>query len=139
MKTIEIGNPTSQALNLKFEQFSAIEVLYSFGGGIGGANKTVYATKKKNDNYTLLNGEEVYINPSFIVTRRDVELVLQVTDTTANANYHNPKVRSKIETRTILLPYNSKAEYLLNTYKNIDHLNKQGAKLISNIAEITEL
>jgi hypothetical protein len=119
-KVIEIGWPCSPSTNIQLKLINATEVLYTYGGGMGGASK---------DKYKDLTGELMYINPDYIVTKREVQLVKQVTDAKAHRNYREKKVKSCIITRYILLPY--RAEYkLVNKYTDEKDYHDQGAKII---------
>ncbi|MHA2084719.1 MAG: hypothetical protein ACXABD_13260 [Candidatus Thorarchaeota archaeon] len=128
-KVIEIGWPCSPSTNIQLKLVNATEVLYTYGGGMGGASVKLYATDTSGDKYTDLTGEVRYINPDYIVTKREVQLVKQVTDAKAHRNYREKKVKSCIITRYILLPY--RAEYkLVNKYTDEKDYHDQGAKII---------
>ena len=128
-KVIEIGWPCSPSTNIQLKLISATEVLYTYGGGMGGASVKLYATDIYKDKYKDITGELIYINPDYIVTKREVQLVKQVTDAKAHRNYREEKVKSCIITRYILLPYQAEHK-LVNKYKDKKDYHDQGAKII---------
>jgi hypothetical protein len=92
-----IGLPCSPSfLSIPTEIIQATSFLISYGGGIGGANKTYYATdcyaeQAINGFYqlTLIDGSKVSINPRFIVEKQVVNLIKITTDTTPHSNYYS--------------------------------------------------
>lgn len=130
METLEIGLTCSPAKHVSNKVIKAYEILVSWGGGIGGANKTYYATKIKIlSNYTiitLLTGEEIELNRNFIVHTKNVTIVISVIDITEHINYSEYKYRKAIQTNYVLLNFNE--NYVItNKYesytKRIVHTN----------------
>jgi hypothetical protein len=104
-KITKIGKPCSPSKHISDELIQATEVLASWGGGMGGASKKYYFTNNNGNSWTDLVGEEMFINPEFIVHKRKVRIVKTVTDTTGHSNYHQPTCKYSETTRHILLPY----------------------------------
>ena len=99
-----IGLPCSPSfLSIPTQIIQATSFLVSYGGGIGGANKTYYATdyyaeQAINGFYqlTLIDGSKVNINPRFVVEKQVVNLIKITTDTTPHSNYHTIKCKQSI-------------------------------------------
>ena len=75
------------------QELSVTEFLVSYGGGMGGANQTHYALDyKTNDDkfyvLELLNGNQIKINPRFVVSMQDKKVLRIENDVTAHTNYH---------------------------------------------------
>lgn len=73
------------------QELAATKFLVSYGGGMGGANQTHYALDyKTNDKFyvlELLNGNQIKINPRFIVSMQDKKVLRIENDVTAHSNY----------------------------------------------------
>jgi hypothetical protein len=99
-----IGLPCSPSfLSIPTQIIQTTSFLVSYGGGIGGANKTYYATDCTVDatkigfyQLTLIDGSKVSINPRFIVEKQVVNLIKITTDTTPHSNYHTIKCKQSI-------------------------------------------
>jgi len=121
MKTLKIGLSCSPSKRISSDNFKATEILISYGGGMGGANKTFYVINKNGNQYTLISGEVIILNPNFIVMERQVELVEQVIDTTAHSNYSTKTCEQSILTEYYKLEY--RQDYaLVNEYINNDNI-----------------
>jgi len=105
MRTLEIGLPCSPSKRIESEEIKATEIIITYGGGMGGANKKYYATEVVDNTLTLITGEVVKINPRYVVTERNVTLVKQVIDTTEHSNYHSHTCSKSIVTEYHLLEY----------------------------------
>ena len=102
MKKLQIGLSCTPSHVVSHEIIKVTEVLISFGGGMGGANKTYYCTNvQKGDPFyllTKLNNEVKKVNPNFIVEMGDIRLVKLVTDVTAHKRYHDKSQPETIDT-----------------------------------------
>jgi len=88
MKTLEIGLPCAPGELISNEEIKTTEILVSWGGGMGGANKRYYATSKNGNEYTLIDGDKIKLNPNFIVHEKEVRLVKNITtNTNSNMNF----------------------------------------------------
>ncbi len=106
MKTYRVGKPVSPSNNLETILLKAKEILITYGGGMGGANKTYYVTKVNGNEYTLITGEVIKLNKDFIVRERDVKLVKVTTDTTEHSNYRSITCKQSIVVAYHLLEFN---------------------------------
>ena len=126
-----IGLPCSPSfLSIPTQIIQATSFLVSYGGGIGGANKTYYATDcyaepEINGFYqlTLIDGSKVSINPRFIVEKQVVNLIKITTDTTPHSNYHTIKCKQSISIEWFKLEddeeFEWKAEYKTRDEKRL--------------------
>ena len=106
MDKIKIRKPCSPSTVKEFKEIKATEILVSWGGGMGGASKSYYATEVNGDELTLLpHGEKITINPKFIVHSKSVTFVKLVTDVTAHRNYSERTCKSSISTHYNLIPF----------------------------------
>lgn len=100
MKTIKIGLPVAPAKNIDITEIKIVEILISYGGGMGGVNETFYAIgikkKEKVTNIKNFDSREIVINNDFIVKTEAKKLVKVVTDTTAHTNHKNMKCNKSI-------------------------------------------
>ena len=150
MKTIvnkqkehKIGFCCSPAEHFYSKTYIITRFIISYGGGMGGTNKTLYCTKYVlNDkgffNLTLLNGEKETINSKYVVSYKDVKVIEVVTDITEHINY-----REHVTDKTVLkhnlymLPYIKDTYTLVDNYINFN--DTKDIKLIDNWnEEITE-
>jgi hypothetical protein len=126
-----IGLPCSPSfLSIPTQIIQATSFLVSYGGGIGGANKTYYATDyyaepEINGFYqlTLIDGSKVSINPRFIVETQKVNLIKITTDTTPHSNYHTIKCKKSLSIEWFKLEddeeFEWKAEYKTRDEKRL--------------------
>ena len=114
-----IGLPCSPSfLSIPTQIIQATSFLVSYGGGIGGANKTYYATDyyaepEINGFYqlTLIDGSKVSINPRFIVEKQVVNLIKITTDTTPHSNYYSIICKQSISIEWIKLEEDEEIEW----------------------------
>ena len=113
MGQILVGLPCSPSKIIGQKVIKAKRILITYGGGMGGANKTYYFTKQKKLadgllQLTLVDGKKVEVNPFFIVDKNDCKILQLKTDITAHCNYHSNTLgtKSKIETEYIYLDEN---------------------------------
>jgi hypothetical protein len=114
-----IGLPCSPSfLSIPTEIIQTTSFLVSYGGGIGGANKTYYATDyyaepEINGFYqlTLIDGSKVSINPRFIVEKQVVNLIKITTDTTPHSNYYSIICKQSISIEWIKLEEDEEIEW----------------------------
>jgi hypothetical protein len=99
-----IGLPCSPSfLSIPTEIIQTTSFLISYGGGMGGANKTYYATDyyaepEINGFYelTLIDGTKVNVNPRFLVEKQIVNLIKITTDTTEHSNFYSKTCNQSI-------------------------------------------
>ena len=115
MKKIKIGLPCSPSHRIEYTELKVTEVLISYGGGMGGINKKYYGMDIINNNFKLITGEIIYINPNYIVTKRDVTIIKQIINTTGHTNYQGKICNESILTQLFLLDYNEDYE-IINEY-----------------------
>ena len=137
-----IGLPVSPAKHLDTTSKMVTKILITFGGGMGGSNKTYYATKmeKLNENeveLSLYDGEVIIINPTFIVERKEVQLIHNAVDSTDHTNYYQIKVKKSITNRFIVIGKTDTFSLSneLQSYSN----NDLGDKLIDTTIDITPI
>jgi hypothetical protein len=128
---IIIGLPCSPSfLSIPTQIIQATSFLVSYGGGIGGSNKTYYATDyyaepEINGFYqlTLIDGSKVSINPRFVVETQKVNLIKITTDTTPHSNYYAIKCKQSISIEWFKLEddeeFEWKAEYKTRDEKRL--------------------
>ena len=119
----KIGKSCTPSELLSDEVTQGVEVLVTWGGGMGGASKRYY-TKQKNlfkqnslcaENefvLELVDGTEVVLNRNFVVSKTPVRLITVVGDITGHINHGLPvnKVKKMFETRVFALPLNEPFE-----------------------------
>jgi hypothetical protein len=90
----KIGLPCTPSKHVSQEIKKGTKIVISFGGGLGGANRTIYAkTVKEVKKFGIpmleivpFFGEQEELNPQFIVATQDCQIVKDVTDTTMHSN-----------------------------------------------------
>lgn len=95
-KVLEIGLACSPAHFIgKGVVKNMKRVLISYGGGMGGANRTYYTEKVHKEqavngtwNIVDIDGNSREINPRFIVEIVETKVLILKTDTTQHTNYH---------------------------------------------------
>lgn len=111
-KDYRMGLPCSPATRVGYEIINAKKILLTYGGGLGGANITVYATDKEivyNEHgiahvIDIFTDKEVEINTKYVVKAENLRLIVDKIDITAHANYHKVNCKSHILTRVLELP-----------------------------------
>ena len=113
-----IGLPCSPSfLSIPTEIVKTTSFLISYGGGMGGANKTYYATDYTVDaingfyQLTLIDGSKVSINPRFLVEKQIVNLIKITTDTTQHSNFHSKKCNQSISIEWFKLEEDEEFEF----------------------------
>lgn len=109
MKTHFISNPVSPSENISLTSERATKVTITYGGGMGGSKREIYAksvieVQKFGMTFVQLTpffGEVEQINPKYIVSLQECNMVTQVTDSTKHANFH----KKVCERRTITCFY----------------------------------
>lgn len=135
-----IGVPCSPAKPMGATIQNVTRILMSFGGGMGGSTKTYYATKVIgiNDREIVIktfNGQDLTINPRFIVESEVMNLVKVVTDTLPWKNYNNTTFKKHITTEYILIGPND--TYSIST--NLTHRHDAKFKVIETEVESEEI
>ena len=115
-KKIIIGKPCSPSKLVKIEDLSLIKIKLTYGGGMGGANRTLYVEEIQSETEKELvvktfDNEIVTINKDYIVYREPIKAVLHVTDSTEHSNYHSKQVNSSVITSLYELSVNTNWEY----------------------------
>ena len=135
MNNLKIGYPCSPSKKISDEVLELVKIRYSFGGGMGGASKTIYAKTMErctiDDMFyvaILPSGEKIRIGREFIVDFNDVSIVKLVTDTTAHSNYNKTTVNKSILTEMYLLKFGQKYE-LVNDYISVS--SREGNRISS--------
>jgi hypothetical protein len=127
---IIIGLPCSPSfLSIPTEIIQTTSFLISYGGGMGGANKTYYATDYTVDaingfyQLTLIDGSKVNINARFLVEKQIVNLIKITTDTTPHSNYYSIICKQSISIEWFKLEHDEefewKAEYKTRDEKRL--------------------
>jgi len=105
MKTIQIGVPCSPSRILSDRTKKVRKILVSYGGGLGGSTDTYYTTKIHKERalngfweLLLVEGGEIEINPRFIVSVEDAEIVIVETDIT---DFYNRNRKEKVESNVL--------------------------------------
>jgi len=105
MKTIQIGVPCSPARILSHRTKKVKKILVSYGGGLGGSTDTYYTTKINKEQalngfweLLLVEGGNIEINPRFIVSVEDAEIVIVETDIT---DFYNRNRKQKVESNVL--------------------------------------
>ena len=116
-KKIIIGRTCSPSKLIEINEHLMTKIKISFGGGMGGANRTIYAEQIMSDTKTDLivkqfDNEIITINKEFIVYREPVKVISQISDTTAHSNYHGVKFQSTIHTHLYELKANDEWAYV---------------------------
>ena len=99
----------------------ATKIVTSFGGGMGGSNKTYYATdidysrKPLELVITDVSGRVFTLGYNFIVSQENVQLLKLVHNTTAHQNYREKKFKKYIVTQYSVIYTDDKYE-ILNEY-----------------------
>ena len=144
-KEFSIWLPCSPSKVESVRETTGLEFVLSWGGGMGGSTKTVYADKliptptekqlydvRSDGDITFINAktnEEEVINSKFVVTKRQVKLVKVLTDITAwknlsERNEGDELTREAKEERLYAIPmgvnHNVRNEYKFDsTRKNL--------------------
>ena len=102
MNTIEIGLLKTPSKRLESSTVNVTEIKISFGGGMGGANNTLYGDILKRDTQFItfkdINSNIIELGINFIVSIRSKKMITTIFDTTAHANYNTQTVNKQIET-----------------------------------------
>ena len=74
------------------------------------ADRVVYATSIEKDgvfySLMLIDGTDLDVNESFVVSKKPMKIVTQVTDITAHRNYHGKTCDKAIESRQFVINQN---------------------------------
>lgn len=122
-KVLEIGKAMSPSNFIgKGELKNMKRILVSYGGGMGGANKSYYSEKIHKEqavngtwNIVDIHGNIIELNPRFIVEVVETKVLILKTDITAHANYNSKTCKSKM-----LTEYFDLGEMGYNDYVLID-------------------
>ena len=106
--TVVIGKPVSPSTILSAEEIKVEQIVLSYGGGMGGTTRTLYAVSrtKVEDNFyalTLIDGKELEVGISFVVSKEPKKIVKLHTDKTLHSNYHKIVCRKSEMLEYILL------------------------------------
>lgn len=120
-----IGVPMSPSTRVSAEGTQSTEILYSYGGGLSGKMKTIYTDKvipkeEFNNRFvevTTVQGETLTIQSDYIVTFKNVILVVDTINVTAHSDYRKKVINSAIYVRYIKLEPNQTWE-LSDKYDN---------------------
>ena len=79
-KIINIGLPCTPSKRTSSKTIEGFRVFITYGGGMGGGNKTYYATKLNSVGWcwklTLIDGYVIEVNPKFVVECEDCKIVI---------------------------------------------------------------
>lgn len=104
MKKLLIGKDCSPARMVSHKEMNVQKVLVTFGGGMGGANKTYYCESiVRNPEFydlKLISGELKQVNPTYIVEIGSAKLVKVVVDVTGHSHFNS--IGAKKCTRTMI-------------------------------------
>jgi hypothetical protein len=143
MKKIKIGRTYSPSTIISTETIEdCTAVLFSYGGGMGGANETYYCTKvdrEKGSEFltlTLYNGEVIQLNLKNVVTLRKFTLFIVVANALAWSNYHKTKYNRYIVTEYYRIGFDEEVEFLPNSSNVSENIEKNLIKRVNDIVEI---
>ena len=117
MKEIIIGSPCSPSEFIDRKIIECFKVLVSWGGGIGGANRSEFLTEDVplgNDTIVerkTIFGETVRINTRFVVCSRQTKVVRDEWNTLPHANYAVKKFSKHITRRWIEVPVDANVHF----------------------------
>ena len=114
-----IGLPCSPSfLSIPTQIIQTTSFLISYGGGMGGTNKTYYATDYTVDatkigfyQLTLIDGSKVSINSRFLVEKQIVNLIKITTDTTQHSNINSKRCSKSILIEWFILEEDEEFEW----------------------------
>lgn len=131
-KVLEIGlscSPSHFVDKGTLKKFQRI--LVSYGGGIGGANKTyytesIYKEQAINGMWTFVDfdGQKIQLNPRFIVEICETDVLILKTDITEHKNYHKKTCDKHILTEWIDLGFLG-----FNDYKLLEKARNSSGKI----------
>jgi len=130
-KVLEIGKAVSPSHFVgKGELKNMKRILVSYGGGMGGANKTYYTEKIHKEqaingtwNIVDIHGNMIELNPRFIVEVVATKVVVLKTNTTGHANYNSKTCKSSILTEYFDLGEMGYNDYVLkDTFRSSDKI-----------------
>lgn len=117
MKKVKIGLTCSPSHIVSRKDFKVTSILISYGGGLGGTHEMYYATdiKKVKDSKMIkiktFLGEIVELNEDFIVSKKEAEVIKQVSDVTLHSNYYKVGCKKAIEETYFLIEQNQEIEF----------------------------
>ena len=130
-KVLEIGKAMSPSHFVgKGELKKMKRILVSYGGGMGGANKTYYTEKIHKEqavngtwNIVDIHGNMIELNPRFIVEVVETKVLILKTDITEHASYNSKTCKSKILTEYFDLGEMGYNDYVLkDTFRSSDKI-----------------
>jgi hypothetical protein len=124
MNKLLIGKDCSPSRMMSHHEVYVTKVLVSYGGGMGGTNKTYYCQTivRDKDFYklTLRSGEVIEVNPTFIVEMTPVTLVVVIVDVTGHSYFNTKKARKCIRTMITELKFEQEYEVVEETHEKND-------------------
>ena len=104
---IEIGQPCSPSEHIELITLDVTR--FTIKTAIT-ADRVVYATSIEKDgvfySLMLIDGTDLDVNESFIVSKKPMKIVTQTTDITAHRNYHGKTCDKAIESRQFVINQN---------------------------------
>ncbi len=128
-KVIEIGAPRSPSKHMETTTGTITKLLVTYGGGMGGVNKTYYATKiKKTEGLwclSLIEGYDIEINPHYLVEKECGKYAKIVYDITDHANYNNRVCNKSISIEYFFLHSNEEVKIIKEYSSRQDNIGKR--------------
>lgn len=120
---VQIGLPVSPSEMISIDSFPATKIKISYGGGMGGSSRDIYAQKveevekfgKTFVRITPFFGSIEEVNPNFIVFMETGKVVIQVVDTTQHSNHHKYTCEYSELTRFFYVKENEEYEEVVRT------------------------
>lgn len=137
-----IGLPCSPSRQVSFtDKEKGTKIKISFGGGMGGANRTIYAKEVKEINkygipmleITPFFGEKEELNPQFIVSSQECRIAIQVVDTSAHSNYRTNGNKTTGLTQFFELGMNDTVDNQATQYVSTKSISGKGLSPIKKI------
>lgn len=107
MRTLIVGKPCSPSIKISDEVIEMKRVLITYGGGMGGANKSYYTKEIKKEQaingqwqIKTIDGKQINLMPNFVVEVEETKILKLVTDVTGQRNFSK-----KVCNKSILTEY----------------------------------
>lgn len=138
-----IGLPCSPSKQVSFtDKEKGTKIKISYGGGMGGANRTIYAKEIKEIKkfgIPMLEiipffGEQEELNPQFIVASQECKMGIQVVDTSAHSNFNDGGNKTTGVTRFFELGLNDTVDNQSTQYVSTKNIGGKGLNSIKTIS-----
>jgi hypothetical protein len=94
MRTLIVGKPCSPSIKISDEVIEMKRILITYGGGMGGGNKTYYTKEIKKEQainggwyIETIDGKKIQLMPNFVVEVEQTKILKLVTDVTLHRNF----------------------------------------------------